>query len=104
MQIRVFISNSAAFSHILIDFSEFQDVWGQVWTTGDPIPAARLVLQELQVGIKRQVSEGPVADRQEGVPAAQGWDGHQDQVAKLREQRQTIRKVKETQGPRFNEK
>ena len=65
-----------------------------MWTTSDQVPASGLVLQELQDGVERQVAEGPVSDRQEGFSATQGGDGHQDQVAELREQRQALGKVK----------
>ncbi len=36
---------------------------------------------------------GPITDRPEGVSTAEGRDGHEDEMAQLRKQRQTLWKV-----------
>ncbi len=61
--------------------------------TRQPLPASGLALAELEVGLHGQELEGPVAARPKGVSTSQGWDGHENKMAKLRKQRQTVRKV-----------
>ncbi len=78
-----------------------QDVWGQMRATRQSLPTSGLALAELEVGLHGQELEGPVVARSKGVSTSQGWDRHENKMAKLREQRQTFRKVLQTSDRKF---
>ena len=61
--------------------------------TDQPLPTAGLVFPELEVGVDGQEPEGPVASRSKRVSTSQGRNWHENEVAELRKQRQTLGKV-----------